>query len=577
MVIEFFGQLTAGSVWEEIVHNEQLDFLARQDSACGGKRIGFPYLHSHTNRRSSYERTNARVVLHHEQKPASVRHPHRAIVAFSGETVDRPARVRPVSHLFPPILAFFGISGANWAALQSFRIVGVVRRGSVFPSPFDGGRAAWHRLAVRAVRKWWPWLRLGLRRLADWFPWTPLGLATGVGAGLALQEYAFGQMDIVVLALGYGALGLIALSTVFVILGVMLTKWQLRSWTADESLALQTRVAAPTGFVLRSLRWLPLVHVRWSWEAPASFKARAVLRGGRKHETVVPLERGEYDSIRRRIVVEGAFGLVRLALRMQEPRALEVLPGVGGMGRMPVLMSMAGGEDLPHPMGVAGGDRIEMRRYAPGDPARFIHWKAYSRTRKLMVRMPERALSRSNRTVAYLVAGPGDDASAGAARIAVVSKAFGQDWLFGADGAAPTTRIGEALYAIMRSAAHRDAGAQQLASFLRDAERSGPASVVIFCPPQPGPWLEPVARAIASRSGRAKVVIGVDGLKSMRARTWWQRMISRDAPDASSPLEPLEQVLRTLARHRVEILVVDRQSGRTLSERHRAAALGRAA
>ena len=49
------------------------------------------------------------------------------------------------------------------------------------------------------------------------------------------------------------------------------------------------------------------------------------------------------------------------------------------------------------------GDRIELRRYVPGDSARFIHWKVFGRTRKLMVRVPERALSRARRTVGVLV------------------------------------------------------------------------------------------------------------------------------------------------------------------------------
>ena len=84
---------------------------------------------------------------------------------------------------------------------------------------------------------------------------------------------------------------------------------------------------------------------------------------------------------------------------------IEVLPHLGGIRRLPVLTSLTGGEEFPHPMGLEDGDRVELRRYVPGDSARFIHWKVFGRTRKLMVRVPERALSRARRTVAYLVAG----------------------------------------------------------------------------------------------------------------------------------------------------------------------------
>ena len=110
-------------------------------------------------------------------------------------------------------------------------------------------------------------------------------------------------------------------------------------------------------------------------------------------------------SVIRRVVVQDAFGLSRIAFQHRQPGPIEVLPHLGGIRRLPVLTSLTGGEEYPHPMGLEDGDRVELRRYVPGDSARFIHWKVFGRTRKLMVRMPERALSRARRTVAYLVAG----------------------------------------------------------------------------------------------------------------------------------------------------------------------------
>ena len=128
------------------------------------------------------------------------------------------------------------------------------------------------------------------------------------------------------------------------------------------------------------------------------------------------------------------LGLARFGLYHEDPSALTVVPHAGGLSQMPLLISMSGGDEIPHPMGVADGDRVELRRYAPGDPARFIHWKAFSRTRKLMVRVPERALSRARRVVAYQVAGPDDEASAAAAKVAAESGSLGGEWIFGADG-----------------------------------------------------------------------------------------------------------------------------------------------
>ena len=53
----------------------------------------------------------------------------------------------------------------------------------------------------------------------------------------------------------------------------------------------------------------------------------------------------------------------------------------------------ASGDAVSHPAGRQEGELIEMRRYGPGDPLRHVLWKTYARTRRLLVRMHERAIS----------------------------------------------------------------------------------------------------------------------------------------------------------------------------------------
>lgn len=411
------------------------------------------------------------------------------------------------------------------------------------------------------------------RRALDLFPWTPLGsLVAGLSA-LALRFYAYGQLDLVVLVLGYGAAGLVVLATLFTLVTTAAAKWILRRRvSAPKELAFETARDVPTDFVLPAFRFVPLVRLRWSWVDPIGFEVSSELHLGRARERVRTRARGEHVGVTRRVVVEDVFGLTRLALRARDPEVrLEVSPHAGKLGRLPRLLAFSGGADLPHPMGVDEGDRMELRRYAPGDPARFIHWKIFGRTRKLVVRMPERALERAERTVAYLAVGEHDEASAAAARVAIDGGALGDEWSFSADGAGSTSRVPEARAAIVRSAAHRGGGGAGLERFVREEERRGPVSLVVFVPAAPGPWVERVLPTLVARRGRARVVIGVDGLAPMDAPSILKRALLRRREPASTPSEGLDAVLAALASARADVVVVDRQSGRVLTDAHRRA------
>ncbi|MEM9073133.1 MAG: DUF58 domain-containing protein, partial [Myxococcota bacterium] len=260
------------------------------------------------------------------------------------------------------------------------------------------------------------------------------------------------------------------------------------------------------------------------------------------------------------------------------PITLEAHPHIGKLTQLPALLSFSGGDAWPHPLGIPEGDRMELRRYAPGDPARFIHWKAFARTKKLVVRTPERALSRVQRVAAYLVAGPDDEASAAAARVAITSQALGDDWSFGADGAPDGTSDAlAALDAIVRSAEHRESGAEGLEGFVRREERRGPASLVIFVPVRSGPWLSKVVAVLQARPGRSRVVVGVDGLTRPRSRGWFRRLTTRRRVVDQSSVVDLDATLRALAATRAEVVVIDRKTGRVIGEGHRRAVFERKA
>lgn len=418
-----------------------------------------------------------------------------------------------------------------------------------------------------------------LRRIADWFPLTWLGIFVAGGAGASLSWLAYPELDLVWLVVGFAALGLVVAAVLLVVVGAIWMKIATRARPHGEveRTRLETQRSTPTGFDGPTLWFLPLVQIDWSWEHPSDAEVAIEKVRWRMREKVTLRHRGHVETVLRRIVIQDAFGLARLAIRQKDPMQLTVLPHAGRLGETPMLVSVSGGDERPHPMGVEDGDRVELRRYVPGDPARFIHWKVYSRTRKLMVRMPERSLSPAQRTIAYQVAGPDDDASAAAARVAVEAGVFGPEWSFCADGASEDTdRIETAVEMIVSSAGARRHGGRGLEAFLCRAERAGPASAVVFVPPRPGPWLDAVVRAIGPRAVRTRVVVTTDGIDAAAPEPFWRRLLTLPEPRLGTPSAELEQVLGALAATRAEVILLDRKSGKRLGARHRAAMRKRA-
>lgn len=128
--------------------------------------------------------------------------------------------------------------------------------------------------------------------------------------------------------------------------------------------------------------------------------------------------------------------------------------------------------------------------------------------------------------------------------------------------------MSRALIAVRRSSAHRSGGAGDLGSFLREAERDGPVSLVLFVPPEAPAVVEHAKDILATGRLRVRVVIGVDGLRSQDTRSLLAQLaFASDAPTQVS-LAALQQTLTAYRRMGAEVVVVDRESGRILGESH---------
>lgn len=428
---------------------------------------------------------------------------------------------------------------------------------------------------LRRVVRW-------VRTAVDLFPFTLLGLLCAGGATLSLLYYGIRRIDLVLLVIGGVGLVLAALTLITTVPAAIVTWRRLRRLPEGEPLRLECGFHARTGLRVRRLWWMPFAKFSWSWKSPGA-SVRLVRERWDLVEEIVPDRRGLSDEIVRRVEVGDSFGLTRIAFTVRQKRTVRFAPSVGALRTMHIVRSIAGGEDISHPEGPATGERVDMRHYTPGDPIRFVLWKVFARSRQLLVRTPERAISPVRQTVAYLVAGDGDEPAAGAARMAVDSGALGSEWVFGADGNDLVAKSATQALELLARSAHTAPGARGagLKDFLT---RSTPASVgraVVFVPAKAGPWLDKVVAAVRARSGTnlpysgVEFVVCVDGIVRPDRRAFLkkiaQRKVAPEGPTLPASSDEVAKVISALSSLRSKVLLVDRVKGRVYAEGQRRA------
>lgn len=414
----------------------------------------------------------------------------------------------------------------------------------------------------------------------DLVPLTPLGALAMAGCALALVRVGIPRSDLLILVIGGVGLAVGALAVLFTV-GTALGLWRvLRRPREASALQAECGYAARTGFSLPTLWYIPFVKLSWTWDAPEA-DVKLVPLKRRLHEEITPRRRAQVERITRRLEVGDAFGLTRVRFAVREDRNVRFTPSVGALRQMHVVRSIAGGDSLTHPAGPPEGERADMRHYAPGDPIKFVLWKVFARSRQLVVRTPERAISPVRQTVAYLVAGAFDEPAAGAARVAVDSGALGSEWSLGADGQEVVARTPQqALEVLARSSNHpASLGGVGLQRFLETATPGGASRAVVFVPGRPGPWLDRVvatARARTSphdRFSAVEFVVCTDGISRAPKRSWLARVATEERGaegSVATPHDDLSRVLSALGAARSRVLIVDRAAGRVFgAEQHR--------
>jgi hypothetical protein len=406
-----------------------------------------------------------------------------------------------------------------------------------------------------------------LRRLAGHIPVRVPGLL--LIAGLALVAwFADSNADYLLLPAALVGLALLVLCVLCTVLASIALRLSLRKRVEEGmpglSEQIETTHIVRTGFRFTRLSLWPLVEVRMTWESPPGIEVTLDPVGRAYEEVVIARERGKHERVERRFVVEDIFGLSALTVRKVYERALRIVPMRCAQGPE-VIVGHATGDAFSHPLGRQEGDLIEMRRYGHGDPLRHVLWKTFARTRRLLVRMPERAVSPMPTTSAFLVAGADDEAAAATARLYVETGLLGDDFVFSADGApAPTSEPGEAVDQIIESVRQRENGGGTLEAFRRNVEPVRLGHCIVFAPPSEGVWLDRVAAFSRTLPAPATVIIGVEGNSVAPQRGRLARWLVKAKPSTTHVNPDLLAVRAKLEASGMQVKVLHRETGQVL-------------
>lgn len=412
------------------------------------------------------------------------------------------------------------------------------------------------------VRLTW---RLRLSRLQPHLPLSLTGLAVLVVAVAALQGFGYQRMDLVVFALTVCAISILGASVVLVTVTGIVLQRRLRTLLTTPLPACQAEAGHPneTGFRLPSLPWLPLMTLEWTVTAPDAITTQNRFDPdvGFVDEEITPQRRCRSKEVTRLFTLRDVLGLARFSWRSTQPVRLQVLPQTGRIRSLPVLRSMDAEDGIPSPVGLPEGDRMEIRRYAAGDSVRNIMWRVYARNRHLNVRLPEKSVFHAERTLAYLVTGPNDEAAAGVARFALTQGALGSPWVFGADGSDETAAsVAASLPLIAGSRTPGMAVSYGLDAFLAKAGQH--SACIIFAPATLGPWTSALKLTLARHAGPFSVVFATDGLRSDAPEPWWRRILIKEPNRQSgSNTSQLQTLMLEFSKLGANIVMVDRQTG----------------
>jgi hypothetical protein len=271
------------------------------------------------------------------------------------------------------------------------------------------------------------------QKIRQRFPLTIVGFLC-ILLSLGLFWFSREEKDII---LYYGTVSLVLLILASVV-QILITAWVIAK--SLRSLAQQTEILeVEVGQKhLGALRFdlfpkNPFAQIKINWQSPTLETFDLLIHEGKLVEYLSFAKRGRITEVTRLIEVSDLFGFASMSWSWTIPCLIKILPA-SSQSSCDLLQREHLGEGLYDHAGSPEGDLMEIRRYQDGDPLKLIIWKAFAKSGKLLVRMPERSFEIKQDLAAYFIASPKDESSATTLRAFLEQKLLGDDFVLFADG-----------------------------------------------------------------------------------------------------------------------------------------------
>ena len=405
-----------------------------------------------------------------------------------------------------------------------------------------------------------PWLVVRIKSIRDYLPFTGPGIALFCLGLWSFEHFAISQSDffirasIVVFLYLYVFLSLVTM-TVRYLVKRRLPTLQLQSDDAQTTRGQRVRIE--TG--RRGFKIYPLVEVSVISRVPERYIVEDSKSENTRNMILIPQRRGTIDTLELTFVVADIFGLNRTLISQELTFKLEV------QAKRPMLETTHlhlpnEGDDSAHPAGSFAGDYVDMRRYAPGDPQRFILWKAFARSRKLLVRTPERAESKEPAIALILMTSPHDAEAADVVRYFLEQS---QETLaFGATGLQDVAfNRHDALALLKTSGEITEISLSSICETLKPMLKGSNQRVVVVASPE-DPALHERLEDLTHQLNITPHVILSSSATSQAHVSRWQRFGILDGADASNRFEHLSTAIAGLRSTHWRFEIINPESGR---------------